>query len=109
MKLFKKTLLTLTLVLGFAIGAIAQNGWSVGRYYAYKGGSDVVCGPVQTIYKSNGYTQWTEGWQTCKRRNWHQEYRSGYVYYWGPNGWYSQYKEGYFWYFTWYTYNKRVW
>lgn len=109
MKLFKKLALTIALVAGMAIGAQAQSGWQSGRYYAYKGGSDVVCGPVQTVYKSNGYVNWTEGWKTCKKRNWYQEYRSGYVWYWGPNGWYQKFQEGYFWYFTWYTYNVRVW
>lgn len=111
MKLFKNLLITLVLFFSVIIGADAQSGWNEGYYYAYQGGSDVSCGSVYTITNGNGFTWWTEGWQSCQQREWYQEYKSGYIYLWNSSTgqWYTEWREGYFWYFTWYNYSKRVW
>ena len=110
MKLFKNFLLSLTILIGASFSSNAQSGWSTGQYYAYKGGTNVSCGNTYVVQKTDGWgNYWNEGWQNCQQRQWYQEYRSGYIYYWGNNGWYSQWKEGYFWYFTWYNYSVKVW
>jgi|SRR6056297_2525583 len=96
-----KALKRLLLVFSFTVISLisySQSGWSTGRYYAYQGQST-----TQYQYKTV-YDYWCKCYKTvkyCRQLNWYQEYRSGYVYYWGPSGWYSQYREGYFWYCTW--------
>lgn len=104
----KKIAIALTFLLCTAV-IHAQNGWIAGNMYAEQGGSDRTCGPVVSVLKTNGYTSWYEGWQTCRDRNWYQEYHSGYVYLWGPNGWYTEWQEGYFWAFNWYDFEVRAW
>ncbi len=86
-----------------------QNGWSVGNYYYNQGGSDRSCGPIRSVWKTDGWSSWYEGWQTCRDRNWYQEYYSGYIYFWGNNGWYTEWREGYFWTFNWYDFEYRAW
>jgi len=82
----------------------SQNGWQEKRFYAYKGGSDVICGAPYHLSKWNDLGSWIETWQNCRRRVWHQEFYSGFIYYWGPKGWYREWKEGNYWYFNWFDY-----
>ncbi len=98
MKLLRNLLLTVIFTVGLAIGAEAQSGWSTGNYYAYQGESR-----IDYTY-NNEYNFYCNCYVTvryCRQLNWYQEYHSGYVYVWGPNGWYTQWQEGYFWYCTW--------
>jgi hypothetical protein len=108
----KRSIQKITLVLAFLLctaGLNAQSGWIEKQWYESQGGSDRTCGPVVSVLKTNGPNYWYEGWQTCRDRNWYQEYHSGYVYLWGPNGWYTEWQEGYFWAFNWYDFEVRAW
>ncbi len=76
----------------------AQSGWNTGNYYAYQGNST-----TETYFQNefDYYCNCTVTVRYCRQLTWYQEYRSGYVNLWGPNGWYSEYQEGYAWYCTW--------
>lgn len=84
----------------------AQNGWVQGNWYVNQGAEDIICGDY--FYVWNPYYRYNETWQKCTKRRWYQEYRSGYIYLWGPYGWYQEWREGYFWSFNWYNFNTKV-
>lgn len=94
MKLLKKILLTLTIVLGLAIGASAQSNWQTGRWYQYQGQSWTQWQNVIV-----GYDNWGNAIvrRKCRQTIWYSEQYSGYVYVWGPNGWYRENYSGYAW------------
>lgn len=93
----KKLLLTLFLLLGITIGSYSQSGWTSGNYYAYKG---------QNVTESSWATEYSifcncyVNVRYCRQSYWYQEYYSGYIYLWGPNGWYTEWKEGTYWYYS---------
>ena len=107
-KTFRFTFLTMIFLTNVSL-ASAQSNWQEGRYYQYQGGSDITCGNTFVYTNTDGWNYWNEGWQYCRKRVWHKEYRSGYVYLWSQEGWYREWKEGYFWYFNWYDFSRRVW
>jgi hypothetical protein len=98
MNLIKKLLLTTTILLSITLTTLSQSSWQSGQYYAYKG---------QTFTEWRWVNVGWDGWgnpitrKQCRQSYWHQEWRQGYVYIWGPNGWYSEWRQGNFWYFTW--------
>lgn len=100
--------LVLLLIFLYSCESYSQRAWQENRFYAYRGGTDVICGVPYSLSKWNEYRSWTETWQNCRKRVWHQEFYSGYIYYWGPKGWYREWKEGNFWYFNWYDYPVRI-
>ncbi len=99
---------TILILFLFSIEGYSQYKYHDNRFYAYKGGSDIICGSAYNITKWNEYGSWIETWQNCRKRVWHQEFHSGFVYYQGPTGWYREWKEGNFWYFNWNDYIVRV-
>ena len=101
--------LILALVFSLAtMWAVAQSGWSSGQYYAYRGQAVEECGYVYS--KCDAWGNWIGNYVSCRVLVWEQQWRSGYVYYWGPNGWYTQWQSGTFWYCYWGNwYEKRVW
>lgn len=108
-----KSLTTIVLIVGIVLcvanDSHAQTGWSSSKYYAQRGGVGLTCGPTYVIRNTDGWNYWNEGWQNCRKRVWYQEYHSGYIYLWGPNGWYREWRQGNYWYFTWYDFKQRVW
>lgn len=80
----------------------AQSGWQQGNYYQYQG--SIFWEPCSAVYpKFNNFGQ-RIGYFQCRRTTvWHQEWRQGYIYIWGPYGWETRWQQGNFWYFTWRT------
>lgn len=103
-----KKILFLLLMLCSITLAVAQSGYSSGRYYSVRGTSDVTCSNVIQVQKWNGYNYYYEGWQNCRRREWVEEQYSGYIYTWDGWNWQYQWQTGYFWRFYWYDFQVRV-
>lgn len=77
----------------------AQSGWVAGNIYQYQGEATTTCGYVYNVtctdYYGNVYICGRA--QNCRTLVWEQQYYSGYIYLWGPNGWYTEWHEGYYW------------
>ncbi|MEL6616503.1 MAG: hypothetical protein AAFQ43_12245 [Bacteroidota bacterium] len=97
-----------------APAALAQHGWSEGRYYETRGASGVSCGPVYTVYA--GVNAWGypiyRPLQDCQRRDWYSWNGTRTGYRWAYNGyryaWVSFNDTRTWWSFTWYNYTRSL-
>jgi len=92
--MLKKFLLPLLFTICFVGNTIAQSGWQTGNWYQYQGQTWTEWQDVFVGYDFFGNAMYQ---RMCRNTTWYKEYRSGYVYLWGPSGWYTQWYEGYAW------------
>lgn len=98
----KKIFLIVVAVLLFiGVEVNAQNNWSAGNHYQYRGNVWTECGlPYAT---TDNWGNYSGIYKTCKTSVWYQEWKEGYVYYWNSytGRWYKEFYRGYSWYFKW--------